>query len=154
MTSVQKDEQKRPGFAAAEVLRASGLRATGPRCAVLVWLDKHPHATADEVLRGVRADDVQVSRQSVYNVLDSLAEAGLARCIQPAGHPARFERRVGDNHHHFVCRDCGRTHDVGCVAGSAPCLTAEGDARLFVDEAEVIFWGRCSSCAEEDARLR
>jgi Fur family ferric uptake transcriptional regulator len=151
MTSVQSSERKQPAFDPAQILRASGLRATGPRCAVLAWIDKHPHATADKTLRGVRAGDGNVSRQSVYNVLDSLVEAGLARCIRPAGHPARFERRAGDNHHHFVCRDCGRTEDVECVVGAAPCLTASGDAHFAVDEAEVIFWGRCSSCAREDA---
>lgn len=152
MTSVQECERKGPDFGPAEVLRAAGLRATGPRCAVLAWLDGHPHATADDVLHGIRVGAGKVSRQSVYNILGSLAETGLARSIKPAGHPARFERRTGDNHHHFVCRDCGLTEDVDCAAGATPCLTVEGDARFAVDEAELIFWGRCSSCIREDAQ--
>ncbi|WP_055547497.1 Fur family transcriptional regulator [Streptomyces sp. NBRC 110028] len=145
------EDRKRPAPSPAEILRAAGLRATGPRRAVLAWLGDHPHATADEVLHGIRAGDGSVSRQSVYNVLGSFVTMGLARCVQPAGHPARFERRAGDNHHHFVCRDCGRTEDVECVMGAAPCLTAGQDARYVVDEAEITFWGRCPSCSEDAA---
>ncbi|MEU6644371.1 Fur family transcriptional regulator [Saccharomonospora sp. NPDC046836] len=138
------------GQAAAEaavVLRSAGLRVTGPRRSVLVWLARHPHSTAEAVRTGVCAELGSVSHQAVYDVLAACVAAGLVRSIQPAGHPARFERRVADNHHHLVCRGCGRTEDVDCLAGSAPCLAPGEDHRFAVDEAEIIFWGRCPACS-------
>ncbi len=127
-------------------LRAAGLRVTLPRQAVLAWLARHPHSTADAISAGVREQFGAVSVQAVYDVLAACTAAGLLRRIEPAGHPARFERRVGDNHHHLVCRRCGRTEDVDCVVGVQPCLTP-ADARGFaVDEAEVVFWGLCRTC--------
>ena len=102
--------------------------------------------TADAVARAVRAEIGAISLQAVYDVLGVLAGAGLVRRIQPAGSPARFEARVSDNHHHVICRDCGRTADVDCAVGSAPCLTALDDRGYEIDEAEVIYWGRCPEC--------
>ena len=131
---------------ATTTLRAAGLRVTAPRRAVLTWLTGHPHSTVDEIGTGVRSALGSVSTQAVYDVLGAGAEAGLIRRIELPGHPARFERRAGDNHHHVVCRRCGRTEDVDCVVGAAPCLTP-GDAHGFlVDEAEVVFWGVCPGC--------
>jgi Fe2+ or Zn2+ uptake regulation protein len=127
-------------------LRAAGLRVTAPRRAVLTWLAAHPHSTVDEIGTGVRSALGSVSTQAVYDVLGACAEAGLIRRIELPGHPARFERRAGDNHHHVVCRRCGRTEDVDCAVGAAPCLTP-GDAHGYlVDEAEVVFWGVCPAC--------
>ncbi|MEU8637282.1 Fur family transcriptional regulator [Amycolatopsis sp. NPDC048633] len=127
-------------------LRAAGLRVTAPRRAVLTWLAGHPHSTVDEIGTGVRSVLGSVSTQAVYDVLGACAEAGLIRRIELPGHPARFERRAGDNHHHVVCRRCGRTEDVDCLVGAAPCLTP-GDAHGFlIDEAEVVFWGVCPGC--------
>jgi Fur family ferric uptake transcriptional regulator len=128
-------------------LRAAGLRVTMPRQAVLTWLAGHPHATAEAIGAGVRARSGAVSLQAVYDVLAACTAAGLVRRIEPAGHSARFERRVGDNHHHLVCRGCGRTEDVDCVIGERPCLIPVDDLGFTVDEAEVVFWGRCPSCA-------
>lgn len=131
---------------AASLLRSAGLRSTGLRRAVLAWLDRHPHASATQVHAGLDGELGSVSHQAVYDALWAFEQAGLVRCIQPAGHPAHFERRVGDNHHHVVCRDCGRIEDVDCVAGAAPCLTP-GQRRSFdIDEAEVVFWGLCRDC--------
>jgi Fur family transcriptional regulator, stress-responsive regulator len=130
----------------AAALRAAGLRVTAPRRAVLDWLTGHPHATVEAIGAGVRAELGAVSTQAVYDVLAACAGAGLVRRVEPAGHPARYERRVGDNHHHLVCRVCGVTVDVECAVGAAPCLDPS-DARGFaVDEAEVVFWGRCPAC--------
>lgn len=131
---------------ATTTLRAAGLRVTAPRRAVLTWLAGHPHSTVDEIGTGVRSVLGSVSTQAVYDVLGACGAAGLIRRIELPGHPARFERRAGDNHHHVVCRRCGRTEDVDCVVGAAPCLTP-GDAHGFlVDEAEVVFWGVCPGC--------
>lgn len=127
-------------------LRAAGLRVTAPRSDVLVWLSEHPHATAEQIGTGVRRQFGSVSTQAVYDVLAACADAGLVRRIEPAGHPARYERRVGDNHHHLVCRDCGYTADVDCAVGARPCLTPSDDHGFDVDEAEVVFWGRCPHC--------
>ncbi|MGH3505077.1 MAG: Fur family transcriptional regulator [Nocardioidaceae bacterium] len=128
-------------------LREAGLRVTSPREAVLEWLAGHPHATADDVGKGVRDHLGSVSTQAVYDVLGACAEAGLVRRIEPAGHPARYERRTDDNHHHMVCRACGRVEDVDCAVGARPCLTPS-DARGFqLDEAEVVFWGVCLDCS-------
>ncbi|GLY36686.1 transcriptional repressor [Amycolatopsis sp. NBRC 101858] len=137
---------------ATTTLRAAGLRVTAPRRAVLTWLATHPHSTVDEIGTGVRSVLGSVSTQAVYDVLGACAEAGLIRRIELPGHPARFERRAGDNHHHVVCRRCGRTEDVDCVVGAAPCLTP-GDAHGFlVDEAEVVFWGVCPGCRTTSRR--
>ncbi|WP_326551871.1 Fur family transcriptional regulator [Micromonospora sp. NBC_01813] len=130
-------------------LRAASLRVTRPRLAVLAALRARPHVDTDTVLALVRADHPTVSHQAVYDVLRVLTDAGLVRRIQPAGATARYERRIGDNHHHLVCRSCGVIADVDCATGSAPCLTASDDHGFAVDEAEVVFWGTCPSCAIE-----
>ncbi|MGI9004300.1 MAG: Fur family transcriptional regulator [Pseudonocardia sp.] len=135
-----------PDGAALHALRGAGLRVTNPRRAVLTWLAEHPHSTADAVAAGVREQLGSVSIQAVYDVLAACTEAGLLRRIEPAGHPARFERRVGDNHHHLVCHRCGRTEDVDCLVGTRPCLTPVDDHGFVVDEAEVVFWGVCPEC--------
>ncbi|MQA16983.1 MAG: transcriptional repressor [Pseudonocardiaceae bacterium] len=127
-------------------LRDAGLRVTAPRVAVLHWLAEHPHSTADQVGNGVRQRIGSVSTQAVYDVLAACTETGLVRRIEPAGHPARFERRIGDNHHHLVCRSCGRTEDVDCVVDARPCLTPNNGFGFAVDEAEVVFWGLCPAC--------
>ncbi|HEY2044324.1 MAG TPA: Fur family transcriptional regulator [Jatrophihabitans sp.] len=127
-------------------LREAGLRVTKPRAAVLDVLADHPHATADLVANEVRAKLGKVSTQAVYDVLAACVDAGLVRRIEPAGSPARFEVRTGDNHHHLVCRVCGQTTDADCAAGVRPCLTPSDDAGYAVDEAEVVFWGVCPSC--------
>ncbi|GAA1265283.1 Fur family transcriptional regulator [Saccharothrix xinjiangensis] len=129
-----------------ELLKDAGLRVTAPRLAVLDWLAEHPHATADQVAEGVRARLGSVSTQAVYDVLHACSGAGLLRRIEPAGHPARYETRTGDNHHHLVCRACGRTADVDCVHGAAPCLEPSSTEGFTVDEAEVLFWGLCPGC--------
>lgn len=133
-------------FAALQALRAAGLRVTAPRLAILAWLVEHPHTTADAIGVGVRERLGSLSTQAVYDVLGACTDAGLVRRIEPAGHPARFERRVGDNHHHLVCRRCGRTEDIDCLVGSRPCLTPDADHGFTVDEAEVVFWGLCPAC--------
>jgi Fur family transcriptional regulator, stress-responsive regulator len=127
-------------------LRSAGLRVTMPRLAMLTWLAEHPHTTVDAIAAGVRERFGAVSTQAVYDMLAACAAAGLLRRIEPAGHPARFERRVGDNHHHLVCRRCGRTEDVDCAIGAQPCLTPVQDLGFAVDEAEVVFWGVCPTC--------
>ncbi|WP_016700362.1 Fur family transcriptional regulator [Actinoalloteichus spitiensis] len=132
---------------ARDALRAAGLRVTAPRLAALEWLANNPHQTADQVAVAVRARLGTVSTQAVYDVLHACTSAGLLRRIEPAGHPARFETRTGDNHHHLVCRRCGRTTDVDCVRGAAPCLHPSDVAGFTVDEAEVVFWGLCAECA-------
>jgi Fe2+ or Zn2+ uptake regulation protein len=128
-------------------LRATGLRVTGPRQAVLEWLADHPHATVDEIGNGVRDHFRAVSTQAVYDVLAACAEVGLVRRIEPAGHPARYERRTGDNHHHLVCRNCGRVEDVDCAVGAQPCLTPDDDRGYDLDQAELVFWGMCPDCS-------
>ncbi|MEU0792013.1 Fur family transcriptional regulator [Amycolatopsis sp. NPDC005961] len=133
-------------------LRAAGLRVTAPRQAVLTWLAAHPHSTVDEIGTGVRSVLGSVSTQAVYDVLGACAAAGLIRRIELPGHPARFERRAGDNHHHVVCRRCGRTEDVDCVVGAAPCLTPDDAHGFLVDEAEVVFWGVCPGCRATTSR--
>lgn len=131
---------------ATELLRGRGLQVTAQRLAVLRALAAQPHATADTVAELARTDIGAISRQAVYDALSTLVSAGLIRRIQPAGSPARFEARVGDNHHHMICRECGRTADVDCAVGDAPCLTAATDHGFAIDEAEVIYWGRCPDC--------
>jgi Fe2+ or Zn2+ uptake regulation protein len=137
----------------ADLLRRRGLHVTAQRLAVLRVVALHPHATADVVRTAVQMEIGSISLQSVYDVLAALAKGGLIRRIEPAGSPARFEDRVGDNHHHAICRTCGRMVDVNCATGLAPCLTA-GDAHGFeIDEAEVIYWGRCPRCRSSASRL-
>jgi Fur family ferric uptake transcriptional regulator len=122
------------------------LRVTRPRLAVLAALREHPHVDTHTVIWLVRTELPATSQQTVYDVLQALSEAGLIRRIQPAGTVARYESRVGDNHHHAVCRSCGAIVDVECAVGHAPCLTASGDHGFVVDEAEVVYWGTCSEC--------
>ncbi|AXB41246.1 Fur family transcriptional regulator [Amycolatopsis albispora] len=128
-------------------LRAASLRVTRPRLAVLTALRDHPHVDTETVIALVRAHHPTVSHQAVYDVLRALTDAGLVRRIQPAGANARYESRVGDNHHHVVCRSCGAIADVDCTTGHAPCLTASDDHGYVIDEAEVVFWGTCPDCA-------
>ena len=131
----------------AALLREHGLQVTAQRLAVLRAVADRPHRTADDIDKVVRAEIGAVSRQAVYDALGVLTEKGLVRRIQPAGSPGRYEARVGDNHHHLICRDCGRTEDVDCAVGDTPCLTAADDSAFEIDEAEVIYWGRCPECA-------
>jgi len=128
-------------------LRAAALRVTRPRVAVLTALRDHPHVDTDTVITLVRTELPAVSHQAVYDVLRALTDAGLVRRIQPAGATARYESRVGDNHHHAVCRTCGAITDVDCAVGDSPCLTAADDQGFVVDEAEVVYWGTCPACA-------
>jgi Fur family transcriptional regulator, stress-responsive regulator len=129
------------------VLRSASLRVTRPRLAVLGAVHDQPHVDTETVIRLVREDLGAVSHQAVYDVLRVLTEAGLLRRIQPAGATARYESRVGDNHHHVVCRSCGAIADVDCAVGDAPCLTASDSHGFVVDEAEVVYWGTCPDCA-------
>ena len=127
-------------------LRGASLRVTGPRLAVLRAVHEQPHADTEALIATVRGRLGTVSVQAVYDVLRALTDAGLVRRIQPAGSVARYEARVGDNHHHLVCRACGTVVDVDCAVGATPCLTASDDAGFAVDEAEVVYWGRCPAC--------
>ena len=127
-------------------LREHGLQVTAQRMAVLEAVSVRPHATADELADGVRKRIGSISRQAVYDTLGILVEKGVVRRIQPAGSPARYEDRVGDNHHHLVCRSCGRTVDIDCAVGETPCLNAADELGYEIDEAEVIYWGRCPEC--------
>jgi Fur family ferric uptake transcriptional regulator len=129
------------------MLRGAALRVTKPRVAVLTAVHAHPHADTDTILGAVRLDLADVSHQAIYDVLKVLTTARLVRRIQPAGHVARYESRVGDNHHHVVCRSCGVIADADCAVGAAPCLTASDDHGFTIDEAEVIYWGQCADCA-------
>ena len=129
-----------------DLLRARGLRVTRPRVAVLEVLTGGGHLEVDDITRLVRSRIDSVSTQGVYDVLAALSRAGLARRIEPAGSPARFEARVGDNHHHLVCRSCGTIEDIDCVQGERPCLDPGTGHGFEVDEAEVTFWGLCPDC--------
>ncbi len=131
---------------AAELLREHGLHVTPQRLAVLRAVSDRPHSTADDIDNIVRAEIGAISHQAVYNALGTLTEKGLLRRIQPAASPARYEDRVADNHHHLICRSCRRTVDVDCAVGDTPCLTAADDSGYEIDEAEVIYWGRCPEC--------
>ena len=131
----------------AHSLRGAALRVTRPRLAVLAAVYEHPHAITDSIIRVVREDLGEVSHQAVYDVLRALTSAGLVRRIEPPGSVARYEARVGDNHHHVVCRSCGAIADVDCAVGDTPCLTAADDQGFAIDEAEVTYWGRCASCS-------
>jgi Fe2+ or Zn2+ uptake regulation protein len=132
-----------------QLLRGACLRVTRPRLAVLAAVNDHPHADTETLIGAVRRILPTVSHQAVYDVLHALTAAGLVRRIQPTGSVARYEARVGDNHHHVVCRSCGTIADVDCAVGEAPCLTASTDHGFRLDEAEVTYWGLCPSCAEE-----
>lgn len=131
---------------AAMALRRHGVQVTAQRLAVLRAVAARPHCTAEEVAEAVRGEIGAISRQAVYDALSLLAERGIIRRIQPAGSAARYEDRVGDNHHHLICRRCGRTVDVDCAVGDAPCLTASDHAGYRIDEAEVVYWGVCPAC--------
>jgi Fur family ferric uptake transcriptional regulator len=133
------------------MLREVDLRVTRPRLAVLTAVHQHPHADTDSIIGAVRQELVAVSHQAVYDVLRALTTAGLVRRIEPAGSVARYEARVGDNHHHAVCRSCGAIADVDCAAGDTPCLTASDDQGFLIDEAEVVYWGLCPQCAAATA---
>jgi len=133
---------------AEQLLRGAALRVTRPRVAVLTAVYEHPHADTDSIIGVVRANLGDVSHQAVYDVLRALTDAGLLRRIQPSGSVARYESRVGDNHHHVVCRACGSISDVDCAVGTTPCLTASDDHGFSIDEAEVIYWGMCSTCSD------
>ena len=134
----------------ADLLRQRGIQVTAQRLAVLRAVAGQPHITADEVAEVVRTEIGAISLQSVYDGLGVLVTEGLIRRIQPTGSPARFENRVGDNHHHLICRMCGRVVDVDCAVGSAPCLTTVDDMGYEIDEAEVAYWGRCPDCLAKD----
>ena len=133
----------------AALLRERGIQVTAQRLAVLRAVAGQPHITADAVAEVVRTEIGAISLQSVYDALGLLVSEGLLRRIQPSGSPARFEDRVGDNHHHLICRTCGRVVDVDCATGAAPCLTPNDDSGYEIDEAEVAYWGRCPDCLEE-----
>ncbi len=128
------------------LLREHSLPVTAQRVAVLKAVSRRPHATADSLAEDVRSEIGAISRQSVYDSLGTLVEKGVIRRIQPAGSAALYEDRVGDNHHHLICRRCGKTVDVCCASGAAPCLNAADDAGFQIDEAEVIYWGTCPDC--------
>ncbi|WP_436793457.1 Fur family transcriptional regulator [Actinospongicola halichondriae] len=127
-------------------LRAHGVQVTAQRLAIMRAVGSSPHATADDVAEEVRTLIGSISRQAVYDSLGVLVDKGLIRRIQPAGSAARYEDRVGDNHHHLICRGCGKTFDIDCAVGEVPCLTADDDHGFAIDEAEVIYWGHCPSC--------
>ena len=131
----------------AEELRGAGLRVTAARVALLETVRDGDHLGVEAVASGVRDRIGHISLQAVYDALDALSAAGLVRRIEPAGSPARFEGRVGDNHHHVVCRSCGVVADVACAVGEAPCLTPSDDHGFSIDEAEVIYWGVCPDCS-------
>ena len=130
-----------------QLLRGATLRVTRPRVAVLAAVHEHAHADTDTIIGASRARMGEVSHQAVYDVLRALTAAGLVRRIQPSGSVARYEARVGDNHHHVVCRSCGAIADVDCAVGERPCLTAHTDHGFTIDEAEVVYWGTCPSCS-------
>jgi Fur family transcriptional regulator, stress-responsive regulator len=133
------------------MLREANLRVTRPRLAVLGAVHDHPHAVTAQVVDAARGADPEVSRQAVYDVLRALTDAGLLRRIEPANSDARYESRVGDNHHHVICRGCGAIADVDCAVGDTPCLTASDAHGFTIDEAEVIYWGSCPDCAAQAA---
>ncbi len=137
----------RPPSDVASMVRGAGLRVTRPRVAVLAAVHDLPHATTESIIAAARRELPRVSHQAVYGVLAALTDAGLVRRIQPMGSLTRYEARVGDNHHHLVCRSCGDIVDVDCAVGEAACLTASADAGYEIDEAEVIYWGRCPRCS-------
>ena len=127
-------------------LRGCGLQVTAQRLAVMEAVTSNSHATTEELTEVVRGKIGSISRQAVYDTLGIFADKGLIRRIQPTGSVARYEDRVGDNHHHLVCRGCGLIFDIDCAVGSTPCLTADDDRGFEIDEAEVVYWGRCPEC--------
>ena len=129
-----------------QLLRSCGLHVTTQRLAILAAVEGHPHATADDILASVREGIGTISKQAVYDGLTAMSDKGIIRRIQPAGSPARFEDRVGDNHHHLICRSCSVMFDVDCAVGYTPCLTASDNHGFVIDEAEVIYWGYCVTC--------
>ncbi|TDC74540.1 Fur family transcriptional regulator [Actinomadura sp. 7K507] len=133
------------------MLRRTALRVTRPRVAVLAAVHAHPHADTDSIIGAVRREIPKVSHQAVYDSLHTLTAAGLVRRIQPSGSVARYEARVGDNHHHVVCRSCGAIADVDCAVGEVPCLTASDGHGFSIDEAEVVYWGVCPGCSADDS---
>lgn len=135
-----------PSAGAADLLRQHGVQVTAQRLAVLRAVSGRAHATADDVAETVRGEIGAISRQAVYDALGVLVEKGLVRRIQPSRSPARYEARVDDNHHHLICRGCGRIVDVDCAVAAAPCLDVADDHGYEIDEAEVVYWGRCPSC--------
>ncbi|MBE7325585.1 transcriptional repressor [Nocardioides sp. Y6] len=135
------------GVDSRESLKAAGLRVTRPRVAVLSAVHSQPHADTESLINAVRRELPAVSHQAVYDVLRALTQAGLLRRIQPSGSVARYEARIGDNHHHVVCRSCGAIADVDCAVGQAPCLDASTTHGFVVDEAEVTYWGVCPTCS-------
>ena len=137
-----------PPAAPADLLREHGVQVTAQRLAVVRAVSDRPHGTADDVAEAVRAEIGAISRQAVYDALGVLADKGLIRRIQPSGSPARYEDRVDDNHHHLVCRTCATMVDVDCAVGVTPCLTAANDSGYEIDEAEVVYWGRCPACRD------
>lgn len=138
----------------SDVLRSAALRVTRPRIAVLHAVGQNPHADTEVIIGAAREQLPDISRQTVYDALNALTATGLVRRIQPAGSLARYETRVGDNHHHIVCRSCGVIADVDCAVGEAPCLTASDDLGFEVDEAEVIYWGLCPNCSTAQPSTR
>ena len=130
-----------------QLLRGAALRVTRPRVAVLTAVYEHPHADTESIIDVAREVLGEVSHQAVYDVLRALTATGLVRRIQPSGSVARYESRVGDNHHHVVCRSCGVVADVDCAVGTTPCLTASEDHGFAIDEAEVTYWGLCLDCS-------
>jgi Fur family ferric uptake transcriptional regulator len=141
----------RATFDAEALLRGAALRVTRPRVAVLTAVHEHPHADTDSIIRIVRGDLGEVSTQAVYDVLRALTAQSLVRRVEPAGSVARYDPRVGDNHHHVVCRSCGDIADVDCAVGDTPCLTAFDDHGYAIDEAEVLYWGLCPACSTSAA---
>jgi Fur family ferric uptake transcriptional regulator len=131
------------------LLRESGVAITAQRIAVLEAVSKHPHATAEAIAGYVRGNIGTISKQAVYDSLGTLSEKGLLRRIQPSGSPALYESRVGDNHHHLVCRTCSKTVDIDCAVGAAPCLSIAHDHGFHIEEVEVIYWGKCPACSSK-----
>lgn len=150
MTHSHPEETSAPAH--ADALHAAGLRVTDSRIAVLEALEHLPHASADAVFSRVEAVLEHPSRQSVYNALNDFTRVGLVRRIEPAGQPQRYELRVGDNHHHLICRGCGAVTDIDCVIGQPPCLHPDSTHGFTLEEAEVTFWGLCASCAADPAQ--
>ena len=139
------------GTDAERQLRAAGLRVTVQRVAVLTAVSRSPHADTTSIIDAARSSVPDLSHQAVYDALRTLTGAGLLRCIEPAGTVARYETRAGDNHHHLICRSCGVIVDVDCSVGHAPCLTPADGQGFILDEAEIVYWGRCPACASADS---
>jgi Fur family transcriptional regulator, stress-responsive regulator len=136
------------------LLREHGLQVTAQRLAVMRFVSGTPHRTADEIYAAVRAEIGSISRQAVYDTLTTLTDKDVFRRIEPAGSPTRYETRVGDNHHHLICRTCDRVEDVDCAVGERPCLSAADDVGFEIDEAEVTYWGTCPMCQTKSAQTK